>query len=55
MDDFLAATVWEGSWFLDFLCDAVVGLIESNDIANQKMTQHEFRQPSVCECQTGAK
>lgn len=51
----MTATVWDGSWFSDFLCDAVVGLIESNDIANQKMTQHEFRQPSVCECQTGAK
>lgn len=40
--------MWDGSWFADFLCDAVTGHIESNDIANLKMTQHEFRQPSVC-------
>lgn len=47
--------MWGGSWFVDFLCDAAVGLIEANGIANLKMTQREFRQLSVCECQTGAK
>lgn len=47
--------MWDVGWFAGFLCVDVVGLIDSNDTANPKMTQHEFRQPSVCECQTGAK
>jgi hypothetical protein len=37
------------------VCVCVIELVQSNDAANLKTTQGEFRQLCVCECGTGTK